>query len=184
MKITFFDVDGVVATHDSLYEELAMYFDVNIKEIEDGTPRELCDKTGLDYPSVSCSHWPFSRNAIKLIYKLQKETNCKFVMCSSWRLGLDVDEINDLMSNKGLRIRFIDKTTNWSKSGTRGEEIKLWLDNFKNLYPDDEIEQYVIIDDECGHDIIKWHPNNCVQPKFKTGFTEENLNQVIKILNQ
>lgn len=177
MKIVFLDIDGVVATLDALYEELAAYFGVEVQDIEKTNPKELCEKTGLSYPSVSCSHWPFSPSAIKLLYKLQLETGCKFVMSSSWRLGKDINEINSLMATKGLRIRFIDKTENWSKSGTRGGEIQNWLDEHT------DVEQYVIIGDECTYDITPEHPDKCVQTTFKKGFDEECYDKAVSILS-
>jgi hypothetical protein len=122
-------------------------------------------------------NWPFDNDVIARIYRLQLETKCKFVMCSSWRLGRTVDEINDLMANKGLRIKFIDKTCN---GGKRGEEIQKWLDDNKEKY---EIESYVIIDDDALYDIEQFHPGKCVAPKFISGLTEELLTDAINILN-
>lgn len=178
VKICFWDCDGVVSTEHSLYKELAMYFNCTVKEIEDGTPEIWCEKSGLPYPWVSMHHWPFDQEVIYRAYKLHAITKCKFVMCSSWRTGMTVEEINDEQATKGFRIKFIDKT---GHGGKRGEEIQKWLDDNKDKY---DVETYVIIDDDSSYDIREFHPNNCVEPKFKTGFTDELLEEAINILNK
>jgi len=179
VKIVFWDCDGVVSTQDSLYNELANYFNCTVKEIEDGTPDEWCTKTGLPYPWVSMYHWPFDPEVIKRAYRLHALTKAKFVMCSSWRIGKTVEEINDEQATKGFRIKFIDKTPNFC--GKRGEEIQKWLDDNKEKY---DVESYVIIDDDSSYDIREFHPDNCVEPIFKTGFTEELLEEALNILNK
>lgn len=175
IKVVFLDIDGVVATERALNNELCKYFGMTLKELDDGTPNSWCESTGLPYPSVSLYHWPFDSKAIENLYRLQLVTKCKFVLSSSWRTGMNVDEINDQMATKGLHIKFIGKTD--SLRGTRGEEIQKWI----NEHPD-VIEQYVIIDDECSYDIIKDHPDNCVQTISNNGFTSKDLKKAIKIL--
>lgn len=173
LTICFLDIDGVVATLDSLYDELSRFFGVTHDEVKNGNATELCEKTGLYYPDVNMRSWPFSQNAIDNLYRLQRETGCMFVMSSTWRRGLSTDGINELMSTKGLKIKFIDKTPSL---GDRGEEIQKWLDDYKY-----KVHQYVIIDDDSA-DIIKYHPNNLVKTDFNTGFTSEKCDEAIKIL--
>jgi hypothetical protein len=173
LNIVFLDLDGVVSTLDSLYEELENFFVLNSQEINDGSPSELCKNTGLYYPNVSMKFWPFDQNAIKNLYKLQKITGCMFVLSSSWRKGRTLIEINELIQLKGLKLNFIDKTPNF---GDRGAEIEKWILNYKY-----KVDNYVVLDDDSG-DIKSYHPNNFVQTEFKTGFTNEKLQETLKIL--
>jgi hypothetical protein len=183
IKVCFLDVDGVISTENSLYEELARYFGKTFEEIQEGSPIELCNETDLPYPNVNMYQWPFDMKVINRLYRLQLKTKCKWVMCSSWRLGRDIKEINNLMATKGCRLNFIDKTEvcRGTEEHHRGYEIKRWLKMNKDKY---KVDSYVIIDDDCLYDIIQHHPNNCVTPKFKTGFTDNLLEESINILNK
>ena len=174
MKVVFLDIDGVVATEHALYEELRNYYQVE-------TVQEALDSStykDLQYPRISMFYWPFDPRAISQLYRLQKETKCKFVLSSSWRLGQTIEEINKLFAQKGLRVPILDKTDR-RLSSERGEEIAWWIRDHK-----DEIESYVIIDDECNHDIIQFHPEHCVNTIFYDGFTKDDCDKAIEILNK
>lgn len=182
MKICFYDIDGVVATNRSLNEELSRYFGIPIKELLATNTNDWCDKTGLDYPDVDMYSWPFDQRCINNTYLLHQRTKCKFVMSSSWRCGRTIEEINDLMSKKGLKVPFMGMTEYTTKK--RGEEIQDWLDLFPVNYPNEILESYVIIDDECNYDIIQFHPNNCVCTTQEYGFQKRHLDRAIRILNK
>lgn len=182
MKIVFLDIDGVVATSNSLYEELSRYFGVPVAELHKGTPDDWCTKTELSYPNVSMYQSPLSRKAIENIYQLQLATKCHFVLSSSWRHIGTINECTEILSTAGLRINFIGKTGNGK---TRGEEITHWIENvFPNEFPDKTIESYIIIDDDIDYDIIQTHDRSvCVKTNFRTGFTKSHLKEsVAKLL--
>ena len=180
MKVVFLDIDGVVATNRSLYKELSNYFGIPVKELNMLGPTEMCERTGLKYPRVSMYQWPFDSIAIDNIYRLHQITKCQFVLSSSWRVGRTVKEAHDILSMKGLKVPILSKT---QYLDTRGQEIKDWIENiFPKQFPDEEIESYAIIDDECYYDIIQLHPDNCVQTTQHSGFSARHLKETIKIL--
>jgi hypothetical protein len=181
MIAIFLDIDGVVATERSLWEEYCNYFGVEFTNAAEDVPQytkelEVCRKTaGLPYPMISVSYWPFDSVAIKNLYKLQRETKCVFVMSSTWRKGRSIDEINDLMAYKGLRLRFTGKTDT-NMLGIRGKEIETYL----LLHP--EITNFLIIDD--SDDMLMHQRGNFVKTDYWHGFDDEKLAEALAILQK
>lgn len=174
MKIVFLDIDGVVATNNARHDELKRYYQEDtIEKVE-----AAMDKNILPFPRISMFYWPFDKRVINELYRLKKQTNCEFVLSSSWRKGRTLEELNEMFALKGLRIQLFDKT-NTVKDVTRGEEIQSWI---RKHY--EQISNYVIIDDECDYDIIQTHPNNCINVTSDEGFTKNDCDKAIKMLNK
>jgi hypothetical protein len=177
MKVAFLDIDGVVATRSSLDEAWCDYMGVPYDRCAEHKAFSLWRGSGLPHPGMSMYQWPFCRTAICNLYTLLRETRCKFVVCSSWRMGDDPEQVRELerlFHLKGLHLPILSVT---KRFGPRGEEIQEWL----NRHP--EVENYVVIDDECLYDILPYHPNKCVNPEFVEGFTAEHLQAAIQILS-
>lgn len=173
--IVFLDIDGVVATHRSLFSFLSDFYGVDYRN-EDCTLIDdaIAKHKHLEYPWVSMSHWPFCKTSIKNLHRLQREEKVKFVISSTWRLGKSIEDLRDLFGLKGLSISIIDKTSE-KHDMKRGEQIALWLSENK-------VKKYIIIDDECQYDIIQTHPNNCIETNFYTGFDDEKYDEAVKLL--
>src|SRR5574344_2699208 len=122
MKVIFLDIDGVLNHNGCRNLEMGYYF------VEDD-----------------------------LILKLKKivdDTGAKVVLSSTWREGWNdlrygintiearlFKKLNHKLSNYG--ITFISKTP-ILENGYRGEEIDLWLHNWKG----EPIDSFVILDDD------------------------------------
>lgn len=104
-----------------------------------------------------------------LIGKIQLDTDCQFVLSSSWRFFND-DGIKEIEK----QIAKMFDVTPDSTTGFRGDEIIAWLKN----HP--EVTKYAILDDNSD-----FYPD---QPLFKTewetGITPEIAAKVIKYLNE
>ncbi len=130
MKVIFLDIDGVLNSEKTLMRNY------NIKS-EKGIRPEDIDEEKVEYLS-----------------KIVKETNSSIVLSSSWRTFFNFrdNELLPLSNHKDAvclyelflkyDIPLIDKTGR-DKGARREEEIKEYLDNHQ------EIENYLIIDDEC-----------------------------------
>lgn len=114
MKIIFLDYDGVVNT---------LIFDKEGK------------KPKFNFPEDNKVN---NFQAICWLNKLCKEQGAKIVVTSTWRKA---ENYKECLYNGGLDkdIEILGKT---DELGNRGEEIKKWLKENK------DIEDYIIIDDE------------------------------------
>jgi hypothetical protein len=72
--------------------------------------------------------------------RITKDTDAKIVVSSSWRCGMSVPELQELLSKWGVTGEVIDKTPRLN--GQRGHEIQAWLDQ----HP--EVTDFVILDDD------------------------------------
>lgn len=165
MKIIFLDVDGVLNNDENLNNDDA-----------------LNDKL------------------ITILAELVKLSHARIVLTSSWRCFPDtIAKIMDRFAKFDLTLFSITregipyeelKNTPWEGikpcpcydlddevCNDRGAEIAAWLLEHKDF----NIEKFVIIDDEID-DIKSYFPNNYVQTNFSTGFTWDNLNAALKIL--
>ena len=100
-----------------------------------------------NYPDDNCVN---DFQAVQWISQLCEDFGLDIVVTSSWRLR---DNYADCLLNAGLRSGSVIGRTNIDRtlSSTRGEQIISYLE----AHP--EIEEYIIIDDEC-HDFDK-HPS-------------------------
>lgn len=106
---------------------------------------------------------------IKIFQRIIKETDCKIVLSSSWRMHEDlVEKINDQV------CEIIGKTISLA-SGFRGGEVAAWVNSNISI-----IDKYAILDDDSD-----FYPK---QPLFKTewstGLTDEIADKVITYLNE
>lgn len=122
---------------------------------------------------------------LPLVREIVDATGAKIVLSSSWRktwvqdnLGvLSTNYINSTFAKCGLEI--FDKTPDLGVRCDREDEILKWLNDTH-----DEIESFVVIDDE----IFGWEElrDNFVatNPNFGLGLEEEHVQKAIEILNR
>lgn len=107
----------------------------------------------------------FDPLAIKLIEKLVIETDSKIVISSSWRIGRVIADFDFLPQVVGL--------TTTQHLGIRGHQIQHYID-------DNEIERYVIIDDDS--DMLEHQKDFFVHVNGMNGFSVENFYDARSIL--
>lgn len=165
-KIMFLDIDGVIATNESVIG--GQWALVNARQVQ---LRKIIDATGCKI--VLSSSWR----------KWDLETTRQFMKEEGfWFWDLII----------GITIRayqYLDRTKKIHLSIPRGVEIKQWIDanihsdngknyNRKKLGKD---YQYVIIDDET--DMLYEHRHNFVNTKTHKGLTAKDAEKAILILN-
>lgn len=111
--------------------------------------------------------------AVKLVRRIIKETDCKVVLSSTWRLYEKARE-----AVRRDVCRYIDTTIDMqrgSKRGIvpRGEEVQEWLSRHH------EVSQYAIIDDDADFLPHQW----LFKTTWEKGLTPEIAEAVICHLN-
>ena len=141
-------------------------------------------------PAGFAEGWPESHLETHLIKKInkivktindkdaQKNIKTKIVISSSWRKRFTLDELKEMLQNKGLEADVIDVIPNiLSASGKhipRGVKINAWLDSSK-----DTVVGFVILDDVYDMEHLKL---KLVHINDATGITDEDVEKAIKIL--
>lgn len=155
MKVLFLDIDGVV----------------NSQKWYKSRVRYPAPRTRAQYDEME-----FDPEAVKLVKMIVKETGCKVVLSSTWRLT----EVGCKAVKKHC-CNFISTTPNLPKPNNiswayreRGREIIDWL--MKNGV----VKNYAILDDDS--DFFYWQP--LFQTKNKIGITPAIAKKVIKHLNK
>jgi len=140
MKIIFLDIDGVLNSAD-YYKKVA--------------------KKGKDWNR-------FNPLAVEIIKRLVVEFNSEIVITSSWRFGA-VKELKNELIKSGL-IKHLHK--DWKtpvihpSSQSRGNEIRTWLENHK------QVDNYIIIDDDDN--ILNEQMGNFIKTDINEGITEKH----------
>ena len=170
-KVIFLDVDGVLNSSRTLYEDISLEDDLilNLKEI--------VNKTGAKI--ILSSSWRLSTDAIATLM----DGLDKFGLAISGMTcdGVDLDWLEKYefdTTKKYLDTKFdYDENRQIKITHDRGAEI------FKWLY-DHDVGTYVILDDEIED--IKPYFNEAVIVKtsYKTGLTKEDVKKAIQILNK
>lgn len=116
LRVLFLDVDGVLNSAQYLHNK----------------PRKT---------------WPFEHidpAAVQLLNKIVRQTDCKIVISSSWRVILPWWVLRMVLACRGFEFtnRIIDQTPRHGFDN-RGMEIQAWLEK----HPD--VSQFVIIDDDA-----------------------------------
>lgn len=141
MKVLFLDVDGVLNSE---------------RDYEVVSDRD----TSIFYR--------LNRKQIDMVHEIIKETGCKIVLSSSWRLMYGGRKA---LTCWGIPIHDVTP----SLEGCRGAEIKAWLD----AHP--EVERYVIIDDDS--DMLDEQLRHFEHTTFEHGMTETHKYRIIYALS-
>lgn len=158
MKVIFLDIDGVINS-----EAFAIW-------IQDHP--EFCENGG---------HFWIDPQKIDMIVNLCEETGAKLVISSSWRgwsLKATLEDFSTYRDLSRLNPYIVGVTPRFYMNSrmymSRGDEIQYYLST------DQSITQYCIVDDD--NDMLDSQKDNFVRTDFKTGLTEDNIEQIKKIL--
>lgn len=126
---------------------------------------------------------------VEILKEIIDRTNAKVVLSSSWRIGwwsiddglentwmaTDFKELKDKLLEFGIEL--YDKTVVFDKyMRRRGDEIKGWLDNHK------DVEGYVIIDDLGGR-YLRPCSSHLLQTSEYKGLEKKHIKTAERILN-
>lgn len=139
MKVIFLDIDGVLNSGGSIFENYELY----------------------KHPEFS--HIPHPKHILPL-YEIIQKTGAYCVLSSTWRFNWEPYQLSELLfASAKVKIPIIDKTPRVGLCGShRGAEIHSWLEDYKNRKTAKEnttfnyfnqmnytdIESFVILDDE------------------------------------
>ena len=170
-KVIFLDVDGVLNSNRTLYEDISLEDDLisNLKE--------LIDKTGAKI--ILSSSWRLSTEAVATL--MDKLDKFGLVISGMTCDGVDLDWLEKYefdATKKYLDTKFdYDENRQIKITHDRGAEIFKWLHGH-----DDCI--YVILDDEIEDIKPYFNESVIVKTAYKTGLTKEDVKNAIQILNK
>ena len=170
-KVIFLDVDGVLNSSRTLYEDISLEDDLisNLKE--------LVDKTGAKI--ILSSSWRLSTEAVAtLMDRLDK-----FGLAISGMTcdGVDLDWLEKYEFD--ATKKYLDTKFDWDENRQikithdRGAEIFKWLHDHDDC-------AYVILDDEIEDIKPYFSELVIVKTSYKTGLTKEDVKKAIQILNK
>ena len=183
-NILFLDFDDVLNSVRSVYKKFAEAVGVEWKE-EDFDPNywgqgnpdeinpdlhervqkayeELRKDPNWEMPNLSGEFYPHDEFAIQNLNKIIEENEAKVVICSSWRLGRTVKELQEILDSWGAKCEVIGVTPK-KMSSTRGEEIWMWIrDNHSKvkaicILDDSLFDISPLLDEYCVHGIKGHH---------------------------
>ena len=146
MKVLFLDVDGVLNN-----EKFFVTQTVNYEK----------DFLGVNMTDLDL-------NCLKRLARIVKETGCKIVVSSVWRMGSDsLSALQEQLDLVGVEVY----STTPVKFGdaARSVEINMWLDK------QEQVTRFAILDDDADADV----GHSFFRTSFKDGLTEEITDKVI-----
>ena len=170
-KVIFLDVDGVLNSNRTLYEDISLEDDLisNLKE--------LVDKTGAKI--ILSSSWRLSTEAIATL--MDKLDKFGLAISSMTCDGVDLDWFEKYefdVTKKYLDTKFdYDENKQIKITHDRGAEIFKWLHDHDDC-------AYVILDDEIEDIKPYFSESVIVKTSYKTGLTKEDVKKAIQILNK
>lgn len=120
---------------------------------------------------------------VQQLNRIIYDTNCKIVICSSWRYmilmkAMTIKGFEYMLRTHGIACedRIIDTTTFDIKDGSeRAMQVEQWLNKNKSI-----VSHYCVLDD--GDFPYRERGINFVRPDGKVGLTELEANRVILTL--
>jgi hypothetical protein len=186
MKIIFLDFDGVLNSE--------IWYRRRFSEMD-------MDSIVSKYP-----YYEFDPLAIEQLNRIISETSAKVVISSTWRIGRDAKQLQDMLNLVGFIGEIIDTTPHFIANGfdndgnkisytvPRGSEIEWWLEvngKFQRINWSVErqkeylekalVKNYVILDDDS--DMLYSQREHFVKTGMYYGLNEKTANEAIKILN-
>lgn len=115
--------------------------------------------------------WEPDPVALSLLSHLLDEfPDMKVVVSSTWRLGNTIETLQEILGDKiGPKVIAVTPAL---PNRYRGEEIKLFLDNWNEFYRGGAVEDFIIIDDDRDMNPYMGH---LIWTDSLNGFTTQNL---------
>lgn len=166
MKVVFLDIDGVVNTL-KLYKTAPNHIPPEQLKLVEGYYVDICSSSNKRVSNIDAMCW---------LDKLCHKFDLKMVISSTWRLG-DMEEVKEALYNSGLSrdVEIIGKTERLYTDHCRGDEIKLYLNQHK------DIENFVIFDDDS--DIYRLD-DHFIQTNTYVGITFNEYERACRILEK
>lgn len=159
VRIVFLDIDGVLNS-----EQSARYW------------KRLYKKGKSKVANGYMKLCPICQS--NLLSVLEAHPDIKIVLSSTWRLfDTYKKDLKNAGMDKEVLSRIIDRTPN-KLTSTRGQEIRMWLDE----HP--EVEDFIIIDDDHWGIGEFLEDKRFVNTKIAVGFSYYDADRVIKYFGE
>jgi len=164
VKVIFLDIDGVL--NSQLYAEKHLGED---NQADSSVPHPMSE---IDPVSVG------------FLNSLIEDTGAVVVVSSTWRLNRSVEELQDILNQRGFTGKIVGLTPSLHRlepAMLRGNEIYKWIeDNIQ--YEERESLPYVIFDDDS--DMLYWQRNNFILVDAYCGLTPNQIYKAKRILGE
>lgn len=165
MKLLFLDIDGVL--NSTTYSYTYGCGHAPLSGIKGYTPQDFVDLAKLNIPSLN------------LINGICKETECKVVITSTWRINCsDLLYWNALfyfaLAEESIQPSIDVIACTGYNNSNRGREIQDFLDSTVH-------SNYIVVDDDDG-DISEHHPTKFVHVDGHVGFSFTDYEKSLEIL--
>lgn len=110
--------------------------------------------------------------AIVLLNNIIESTDAKIVVSSSWRIGKDINSLQDIFDSHQIHGTIIGLTPD--NGLARGLQIQEWIDN-SNLV----IDSFIILDDDSDMCHLS---NRLIKTSIRDGLTEDSVRAAIAML--
>jgi len=147
-KYLFLDIDGVMNSFN----------DYNV------TGEEFLDK-------INDISFVISKKQIDLLNQIIEKYNPKIVLSSYWRTRYPIEKINKIFKENGSKCAVIAKTDE------KGEEHKDRWEQIKRFIDKNNIENYIILDDDSLGNKAKNH----IKTDPYKGLEKEHIDRIKKI---
>lgn len=125
-------------------------------------------KVRYDNPDLDC---------MARLNRLIEQSGAKIVVTGAWRMSQGINELQQLFSKWGVGGMVIAKTPDGPRGCKRGDEIG----KFFQEWPGEEIESFVILDDDA--DFGQFLPH-LVHTRFESGLTLNDAEMAMKIFEK
>lgn len=178
--LIFLDIDGVLIRNRT-YELMA-----SIREKLSKSNHDF--HTSLQWRIILSQHLDLEavNNLKRLIKKIETYTEPWIVLSSSWRQGVTVSEIQEVMFRRTENTNWffanyiLDRTITDLESPrkSRGEQIAHWLRHNQEKYG---IGPFVILDDNDDN-ISEMYPNQFIRINPRDLLTEKDVEKAFKVI--
>jgi hypothetical protein len=127
---------------------------------------------------VEGTTYRYDPECVERLNELIKTHRAKLVVCSAWRIGQDVNSMQNIINSIGVKGEVIGLTPDLvDDCYTRDDEIETWLNNYSLL---NDVKAMILIDDDQSHRFSPFQ----VKPSWeKGGFSSGHLAKAIHLLS-
>lgn len=133
-----------------------------------------------EWENLSYLERHIDNEAVELINYICDKTNAQVVISSTWRYGRTVEQLQQVLNDRGGTFKVIDKTPEHDIR-YRGYEIDAWIS--KNRSKDEngdyfKLTNYAILDDDIGDMLLK-QKDNVFETDRRVGITKIDADKII-----
>lgn len=156
MTVIFLDFDGVITTAESISEAFRR-------------------RRAGEFPGSDWTKHQIDPELVQNVRKLQDHLEAKIVISSTWRILNSLEDLTLWLEERGIKPNTVIDATARRQDGSRGREIKDWLD------ANPEVTSFKILDDDKDVLDVPEFKKNWIRTDFGSGFDN---NQLQKALNE